>query len=691
LALVTFEPGDADMMKPHLRRNWRPPLLLGASALCLALGGSRVEAACTNPPVIGWPEGKFAALTVQTLDRLEIQYHDQCSGEKSTYVKFRRVGGRFPLMTIKREGFNQGGWRRASQSGLTPDTSYEFEVGVLGTDDVLRRVNRTFKTLKDPACQQAPLIGRAVEVVPSKPNNPFEPEPHLPLPQPANVTQDSIEIEYNNQCPGAHSTWVTISEASGGPITTVKEDGARVGGWRTALARNLEPSTSYKVTVSAFGTDGRVRKSNQTLQTRPVPVPPKPPIAAVVLGDSFSSGEGGRWSGNGDLVQRSADPTLGGTDRAGHVDLKFIYEAQSIANLCHRSTTAPVTYLRDLRFQDRFDRVFNLACSGARVKNLWPLSEGGEAFRGEAPQITQLGQLASQHDVKLIVVGIGGNDMGFADAIAECITAWVTKHMTIVDSASCIGALESDIIRRIDAVQPKITKTISLIRKEMSAKKRNDYQIVLMGYPNIIPDFGGFKYEAGQRRLRKCPFNGPDAQWIEDRLVPALNGMMASAARQAGVSFISLENAFDGHRLCEGGTTRPVNLRFVTDQEAEWVRFVDYDTSAKLDYLAKVALWKRFYIPGIVLIPGIVNELKQADQGDLQESMHPNHFGQQAVGTCIRQFWSHFGAKGSAPKSLTCRNGGSRRATDMVLNELPAQTMAVRVNAGLEDAVSQID
>jgi len=27
----------------------------------------------------------------------------------------------------------------------------------------------------------------------------------------------------------------------------------------------------------------------------------------------------------------------------------------------------------------------------------------------------------------------------------------------------------------------------------------------------------------------------------------------------------------------------------------------------------------------------------------------------------------------------------------MVLNELPAQTMAVRVNAGLEDAVSQID
>ncbi|MGH6897425.1 MAG: GDSL-type esterase/lipase family protein [Geminicoccaceae bacterium] len=279
----------------------------------------------------------------------------------------------------------------------------------------------------------------------------------------------------------------------------------------------------------------------------------------MVLGDSFSSGEGGRWRGNGDLVRRRADPTLGGTDRAGHVDLKFVYEAQSVDNLCHRSTAAPITYLRDLRYQDRFDRVFNLACSGARVKNLWPLSAGGATFRGEAPQITRLGELAGQHDIELIVVGIGGNDMGFADAIAECITAWVTKHFTPVDSASCIGALERDILPRIDDVRPKITKTIDLIRKEMSRNKREDYQIVLMGYPNLIPDFGGFKYEAGDRRLKKCPFNGSDAQWIGDRLLPAINGMMAKAARQAGVSFVSLENAFDEHRLCEGGTTRPVN------------------------------------------------------------------------------------------------------------------------------------
>lgn len=682
------------MLQPHRScRTWKP-LLLGATAVCFLMGSGPSEAACPHPPIIGWPEGNVAALTAQTPDFLEIQYHDQCSGEQSTYVQFRRAGPRSFFTRIKNEGFNQGGWRKASRSGLTPDTAYEFEVGVVGSDKVLRKVNRTFTTLKDPACQQPPLIGRPVEVAPpSRPHNPFEPEPILPPMGPvAKITHESIEVEYNNQCPGAHSTRVTISKASGGTITTVKEDGAGVVGWRMALARNLEPSTAYKLKVSAFGTDGRVRISSHAFNTRPSPLPPKPPIAAVVLGDSFSSGEGGRWAGNGDLVQRSADPTLGGTDRAGHVDLELIYEAQSVDNLCHRSTAAPISYLRDLRFQDRFDRVFNLACSGARVKNLWPLGEGGAAFRGEAPQITQLGALAAQHDIKLIVVGIGGNDMGFADAITECIMAWVTKHMTSVDSASCIGALESDIIRRIDGVQPKLTRTIDLIRKEMSARKRNDYQIVLMGYPNIIPDFNGFKYEAGDRRLKKCPFNGADAQWIEDRLVPALNAMVAGAARQAGVSFISLENAFDGHRLCEGGTTRPVNLRFVTDKEAEWVRFVDYDTRDKVGYLAKVLLWDRFFsIPPIALVPSVIDELKKADQGDLQESLHPNHFGQQAVGTCIRQFWSQFGVEGGAPTSLTCRNGGSGRATDMVLHELSPTTAMQAVGLTASGVASGVE
>jgi hypothetical protein len=92
-----------------------------------------------------------------------------------------------------------------------------------------------------------------------------------------------------------------------------------------------------------------------------------------------------------------------------------------------------------------------------------------------------------------------------------------------------------------------------------------------------------------------------------------------------------------------------------------------------------------------VLTPNIIKELKKADQGDLQESLHPNHFGQQAVGTCIRQFWSQFGAKGSAPKSLTCKNGGTGRTNGMVLHELPASTTTAQVDADIQEAASQAE
>jgi hypothetical protein len=85
---------------------------------------------------------------------------------------------------------------------------------------------------------------------------------------------------------------------------------------------------------------------------------------------------------------------------------------------------------------------------------------------------------------------------------------------------------------------------------------------------------------------------------------------------------------------------------------------VDYDTTDKLEYLAKVLLWKQFFsVPSIVLAPSIIKELEQADQSDLQESLHPNHLGQQAVGTCSVSSGAGSARQGSTPKSLTCEDG----------------------------------
>ena len=101
------------------------------------------------------------------------------------------------------------------------------------------------------------------------------------------------------------------------------------------------------------------------------------PTAIVSMGDSFISGEGGRWLGNG------SEPfgTRSGTDRAAfgcgvlgcEYDPARVYGA-SEANDCHRSDVAPIQSA-PIAVEEKV----NLACSGAKARDLWPGDEGGTA------------------------------------------------------------------------------------------------------------------------------------------------------------------------------------------------------------------------------------------------------------------------------------------------------------------------
>jgi|GEM_PF-6804629 len=129
------------------------------------------------------------------------------------------------------------------------------------------------------------------------------------------------------------------------------------------------------------------------------------PTAIVALGDSFISGEGGRWLGNG------SEPlgTRSGTDRAAfgcdgwscEYDPARVY-GSSEANGCHRSDVSPI-----LSAPVAVEEKLNLACSGARVENLWPALWGGRPHFGEAPQANQLAAVARRDEVRMVVVTAG--------------------------------------------------------------------------------------------------------------------------------------------------------------------------------------------------------------------------------------------------------------------------------------------
>src|SRR6201994_3718328 len=146
------------------------------------------------------------------------------------------------------------------------------------------------------------------------------------------------------------------------------------------------------------------------------------PTAIVSMGDSFISGEGGRWSGNG------SEPfgTRSGTDRAAfgcgalgcEYDPARIY-GSSEADDCHRSDVAPIESA-----PITVDEKVNLACSGAKARDLWPAAEGGTEHFGEPAQADQLAAVARHDDVWMVVVTVGANDVGFGELVVDCALDW---------------------------------------------------------------------------------------------------------------------------------------------------------------------------------------------------------------------------------------------------------------------------
>jgi GDSL-like Lipase/Acylhydrolase family len=129
----------------------------------------------------------------------------------------------------------------------------------------------------------------------------------------------------------------------------------------------------------------------------PTPTPePEPQDIYVALGDSFSSGEGAIYAQDGDKIP--------GAD----------YEPGTV-NGCHRAKEAYA-----YKVQQQVGQNFSLklrACSGAEIKDYFHANSANpdepaqkEAFKD------------NRDNTKLVTLTFGGNDIGFATVLAECMT-----------------------------------------------------------------------------------------------------------------------------------------------------------------------------------------------------------------------------------------------------------------------------
>lgn len=346
--------------------------------------------------------------------------------------------------------------------------------------------------------------------------------------------------------------------------------------------------------------------------------------ATVSLGDSFISGEAGRWNGNSLNMFGTRD----GTDRAASCFLIFCsYDAtrvygSSYSNGCHRSDVATIKSAAI-----SVNQKINLACSGARSVNIWRAAQGGQAFKGEAPQADQLLTVAQQKNVKLVVLTILANDVSFSDHVINCTVSW------ILGLGPCNQAQQADLLAQLPAAKDGLRKSIDEVRAVMAAAgySPSQWKFVIAGYSSPVPAAADVRYSGSDRWWSGgCPFYNEDFDWAKNVATPLIVDSMRAVAAEKGVQFLDVRDSLNGHEVCHRNASL-VGSSGPNSVIHEWVRWVNTGCC----------------------------------QGDAQESMHPNAFGERAIGKCVALIY----AKTSG--NWTCKNTPGQNYNAMTLTSIP--------------------
>ncbi|MFD5699015.1 glycosyl hydrolase family 18 protein [Streptomyces lasiicapitis] len=358
--------------------------------------------------------------------------------------------------------------------------------------------------------------------------------------------------------------------------------------------------------------------------------------AVVSMGDSYISGEGGRWQGNANTWASGS----WGTDRAS--DKTQVYEKNKDgSDACHRSDVAEIKGA-DISGIPK-ERRFNIACSGAETKHVIDTSQNGEK-----PQVQQLADLAARYDLDTIALSIGGNDLEFSKIVSDC--GWAYQQ----ESGACNKAAERRIQRNLGQARANVIKSIDAIRATMAeaGQRPGSYRLVLQSYPAPFPASGDMKYggrdiDRYRYKLGGCPFYDDDVDWTRNGALKDIGAMLRGAAEDSGVSFLDLRDAFAGHELCAKSAQQASSENTLDKplpaEDAEWVRF----------------------------FPGFTTP------GQWVEAIHPNAYGQRALSACLTKFTQATGGD-TSPRTYTCRGEQGTKPGDVDVSGDPAIDAAVR-------------
>lgn len=351
----------------------------------------------------------------------------------------------------------------------------------------------------------------------------------------------------------------------------------------------------------------------------------------VTVGDSYISGEAGRWAGNSNSSSAYADAL-------GSSAYDDTASGEAIPR-CHRSRSAEA-------FIGSGTLGANLACSGAKAAtstdsdgNFKPGLDFYDDGAGHVGQAKALQQFATTHNVKLVAVSIGGNDFNFGSIVQSCVVDFLYSPSWAKDYCNDDSSVTANFTSaNIAAVKARIATGLQNLRTAMrnAGYADSSWTLLVQNYPSPIPNSSGFRYsQSGYTRQNTggCGFWDADANWANATALPTINSTVTGAITASGlanVRTLNLASAFNGRRLCENtvGLYEEKGLTSWTQAGAvdrtEWINQIRTVTTAGSS---------PYYI---------------------QESLHPNYWAQLALRSCVRQAWN-----AGTPRSGSCTIAGT--------------------------------
>ena len=346
----------------------------------------------------------------------------------------------------------------------------------------------------------------------------------------------------------------------------------------------------------------------------------------VSLGDSFISGEAGRWAGNSNSSSASVD--AGGPNAYNDAP----GGTSEVIPRCHRSTAAEIGIGGGVNS-------LNLACSGAKTST-FTSSDGyfkpGIDFSvsgSNKGQAQLLQEFAATHNVRMVQLSIGGNNFGFAGIVQQCVQDFLLSpswwpDYCYDDSSVTANFTAANVTAQTNAIIGAINNVKTAMANAGYAA--GQWSLVIQTYPSPLPKGAGIRYsQSGYTRQNTggCGFWNKDADWANDTALAKINGAVKAAAAATGVPVLDLSAALNGRRLCETG----VNL-MEQSGKANWTVAGASDAT---EWVAQIRTLSTVFGPYYV-----------------QESIHPNYWGEKALRNCVRQVWN-----GGSPRGGTCTRG----------------------------------